>query len=334
VSDPARTRTTVVGAAIAVIIVVVGAWLLLRPAPPGTTSPAAESTPVTPATPPAGHARVGLPPPGPVEGPGAVRFVHGARARLGSKPEDESAYITWCQKNHGTHCTAAAFARELPPRDLMVPSFYVDLNEVTNQDFAGWLERVNATVEDDRVVAGGVVVARLGAGSGLEAVAGHVRARPQLEKRPVVWVTWKGAQNYCQAAGRRLPTENEWELAARGPFHALFPWGNDDPRCDSAVYARAAGQACAAQGPGPLDVGSVENDHSLSGALDLAGNVAEWISDFYVGTDLPRGPVPWRVAKGGAFDLPVEHLRSAHRLPVKEDDARPDVGFRCAKGAT
>jgi formylglycine-generating enzyme required for sulfatase activity len=235
------------------------------------------------------RAREHQPPPGPVEGPGAVRFVRGGRTRVGGIDGQVM-------------------------RETVVPPFYLDLTEVTNADFAAWLAQANARVDGDRVLVGDTEVAKLAPGSEL---GRDLHVRPGRERLPVVHVTWAGAHAYCHAQKRRLPSETEWEVAARRPFRATYPWGNDEPHCDWAVYGRAPGQACAAQGPGPQPVGSAEHDQSMSEIRDLAGNVAEW-------TDTVAGK--GHVVRGGAFDQPAGVQRSV----VEEAETRANLGFRCA----
>jgi formylglycine-generating enzyme required for sulfatase activity len=235
-------------------------------------------------------------PPGPAEGPGAVRFVRGGRARLGA-------------------ATGAA-------REIVLPSFYLDLTEVTNADFAAWLAQAHARRDGERVLVDDTLVALRRPGSALEA---DLRARPGSERLPVVHVTWAGAHAFCRAQHKRLPTEDEWELAARGVFRAHFPWGNDDPRCDSAVWGRAAGQPCAGQGPGPVAVGTVETDQAMSEVRDLAGNVAEWTDSV--------GSGKTHVVRGGAFDQLADAVRDAPRSLAEEGATRANLGFRCAASA-
>jgi len=327
-----------VGGAIGVLVVV-GVIVMLRGGDDeGGRLPASPTVPAAPRLPAPGEAPAvtqhePLPEGGGPDAPGAMRFVRGGRTQLGIDAQSQSELVEWCKQMHGADCAPSAFLRDRPLRDTIVKSFYIDRTEVTNRDFAAFLERRHARLQGDRVVLDGKPIARLLPGSGLEAVAGHARARADADDKPVAGVTWTGAQAYCQEGGKRLPLESEWELAARGPYRARFPWGTADPDCERAVFARAAGQACARLGPGPVKVGVTDGDRAFSGVLDLAGNVSEWTLDLYSGKDLPRGPVPWRNVRGGAFDSTVDLLRATRRLPLHEDEMRIDVGFRCAKPA-
>jgi len=141
----------------------------------------------------------------------------------------------------------------------------------------------------------------------------------QWPKRPVAQVTWAQASAYCQFAGKRLPSEAEWELAARGTDGRIYPWGDSAPTC-----AQAHTRACGDQ---PQDVGLTPAGASPFGALDLAGNVDEWVDGFYA----PYGsaPTPQRVARGGAYD--AWHARTTARNALAPDYHDALLGFRCAR---
>src|SRR5574338_706593 len=94
------------------------------------------------------------------------------------------------------------------------------------------------------------------------------------EKHPINGVNWYQAKKYCEWKGKRLPTEAEWELAARGDDGRMFPWGNDTPTCNHVVS-----DSCGTSGTGP--VGSKPLGDSPYGLHDMGGNVLEWCSDYY-----------------------------------------------------
>jgi formylglycine-generating enzyme required for sulfatase activity len=339
-ASSSRNRTILVAATLGVVAVVV-AVLILRSGeePPPRVAPPAEPGPTEVVPPAPGQVPIlphrGAPAAQPTpDAPGAMRFVRGGRAQVGVDEAGQADLIEWCKRAHGADCTPAAFARDMPLRETILKPFFVDRTETTNRDFAAFLERKNATLQGDRVLVDGKLAARLLPGGGLETAAGHARARADADEKPVVGVTWSGAQTFCQDAGKRLPTESEWEVAARGPFRARFPWGNTDPDCDRAVFARGKGQSCEKSGPGPLRVAAVEGDVSYWGIADLAGNVSEWTLEIYPGKELKHSAVPWRIVRGGAFDRTVDALRATRREPVHDDETRIDLGFRCAKPAT
>jgi formylglycine-generating enzyme required for sulfatase activity len=130
--------------------------------------------------------------------------------------------------------------------------------------------------------------------------------------RPVVMVTWHGAAAYCEWAGGRLPTEAEWEYAARGPKGNLYPWGDAPPTCDLANYGDCSRVL--------VQAGSRPAGASWCGALDMAGNVWEWVADWFgsysgLAQENPTGPasgdVP--VLRGGGWHSPRRELRAAYR---------------------
>jgi len=146
---------------------------------------------------------------------------------------------------------------------------------------------------------------------------GHTDAVSALARHPVVHVSAKDAAAYCAWAGGRLPTRDEWELAARGPDRRIFPWGD---RWEPSRVA--GGQAGGAGATAP--VGSVPSGATPDGHLDLAGNVWEWTSS--------RDAHGRRVLKGGSFqESNPANLRAAVELMRPSDDTSADWGFRCAR---
>ncbi len=206
--------------------------------------------------------------------------------------------------------------------------FWIDAHEVTNARFAAFLSEMGNQTEGGATwldtshgyapirESGGVWVP-------LEGYADH----------PVIEVTWYGAAAYCKWRGARLSTEAEWEYAARGPDGLMFPWG-DEFVPDNAVYVENSdGQA--------WEVGSKPGDLSWVGALDMSGNVWEWVSTWYAPypydpadgreeRDNPGG-YKGRVLRGGSWYLNTLALRAASRGRSDPDDPRDiSFGFRCA----
>jgi formylglycine-generating enzyme required for sulfatase activity len=159
---------------------------------------------------------------------------------------------------------------------------------------------------------------------------------PIFNDFPAFSVTWFGARAYCEAIGRRLPTEAEWERAARGINNFIYPWGDNW----DVTLART-------NRPDPTDVGarpvgSYPAGLSGFGALDMAGNVAEWVFDYYqanyysqpAATGLnPTGPPSGtdRVIRGGSWDTPPFFARTVHRQNQRPDETFLWLGFRCAE---
>jgi len=146
------------------------------------------------------------------------------------------------------------------------------------------------------------------------------------EDYPVVCINWASAKAYCEWAGRRLPSEAEWEKAARGTDGNIYPWGNDEATCEYAVMDDGIGNGCG-EGNSAWTVGSKPEGASPYGALDMAGNVWEWVEDWDPYAVNGAG----RVLKGGGYYSIPGTVRAAKRevlhLPVDKIDA---LGFRCA----
>lgn len=148
---------------------------------------------------------------------------------------------------------------------------------------------------------------------------------------PALKVSWYGAKAYCAWAGRDLPTEAQWEYAAKGMENRRFPWGNDDPVCSLARFS-----GC---GNSPVEVGSLLSGANVWGVLNLAGNVAEWTNDRYAADyysqspqENPPGPINgyYRVIRGGSWQSTYLPLQTFNRKWAGADENINSVGFRCA----
>jgi formylglycine-generating enzyme required for sulfatase activity len=145
---------------------------------------------------------------------------------------------------------------------------------------------------------------------------------------PVVYVSWFNAKAFCRWMGGRLPTEAEWEYAARGPEGHVYPWGNDLPSCEWAQFGGCAGDLA--------PVGTRPDGASWCGTEDMAGNVWEWTADWYgpypyEHQENPTGPGTGesKVERGGSFDFDQGDLRAADRVNDPPGLGYFNIGFRC-----
>jgi formylglycine-generating enzyme required for sulfatase activity len=202
---------------------------------------------------------------------------------------------------------------QTPQHTVLLDAFWIDQTEVTNAQY-------------EKCVEAGACLVR-------EEMAGYV---PQEKPGYPVEATWSDAQAYCQWVGGRLPTEAEWEKAARGTDGRTYPWGNARPDCSLATAFGKDG-ACA---EGTVPVGSTPDGASPYGALDMAGNAAEWVNDWFDYGYYARSPErnphgaesgTSRVVRGGNWDSSPDWVSCFYR-----DAWEPDAylaGFRCAVGA-
>ncbi len=153
---------------------------------------------------------------------------------------------------------------------------------------------------------------------------------PEYNSHPVVGVTWDQANGYCQWIGGSLPTEAQWEKAARGTQGGQFPWGNDGAACDFLNFANCINHT--------TDVTQYAEGRSPYGLYDMAGNVFEWVNDYYGETyynespaQNPTGPASgdYRVVRGSSFETDPDQADSAIRHYNNAGNSRRDVGFRC-----
>ena len=149
------------------------------------------------------------------------------------------------------------------------------------------------------------------------------------DDHPVSQVSYNDAAKYCEWAQKGLPTEAQWEKAARGPEGNEYPWGNSEPNDTMANFDNIVGSTTA--------VGSYDKGQSFYGLHDMAGNVYQWCQDWYAtGARQPKNPAgpdtgKERVIKGGSFIEGVESIRSANRDRYEPNYSSFLFGFRCAK---
>jgi formylglycine-generating enzyme required for sulfatase activity len=204
-----------------------------------------------------------------------------------------------------------------PRREIFLDAFYIDRFEITTARYAKFLAATGSVRPPDE----------------WEAVAPG-----SASELPVIGVDWNDAAAYCAWAGRRLPTEAEWEKAARGAEARAYPWGDESPSVLRANYGNTSPEA---YNGGLHKVGSHPAGRSPYGTHDMAGNVNEWVADWHAdgfrSGDVrnPKGPESGKarvIRGGGRFDT-AERIASARRWHGPPDLRSGDIGFRCAADA-
>lgn len=196
---------------------------------------------------------------------------------------------------------------ETPQQDIYINAFNIDIYPVSNAEYKDF---VDATGHNPPRT--------WKEGAYPEGTADH----------PVIWVTWHDAQAYCEWAGKRLPTELEWEKAARGTDGRTYPWGEtfDSAKCNS----KESGLG------GTSPVGSYPDGVSPNGAFDMAGNVWEWTADWYEAYrgslyELARYGEQYKVLRGGSWFDAQDMVRSSTRKSFDPNQGFSTIGFRCAE---
>ncbi|MCD6497198.1 MAG: formylglycine-generating enzyme family protein [Deltaproteobacteria bacterium] len=229
--------------------------------------------------------------------------------------------LKWVLISGGTFSMGSKDGRlnERPVHDVTVPTFVLTKSEVTVTQY-------------------GLCVT---AGSCTEPGTGNPCnwSDPSYDDHPVNCVDWKQARDFCEWAGGRLPTEAEWEYAARsgGQQGKKYPWGDEAPTtiCTYAVWNRGCGTGRS------WPICSTPAGNTEDGLCDMAGNVWEWVADFYHQTyhDAPIDGSAWinpitpnRVARGGGYIVTYpDTLRTAYRLEADPTSRNESIGFRCAR---
>lgn len=191
---------------------------------------------------------------------------------------------------------------ERPAKTISVPAFFIDRTEVTNEDYQKFVDATRHAAPSDWP---------------------NGKFPSGQAKFPVVNVSWNDAAAYARWAKKRLPTEAEWELAARGTDGRIYPWGSQWNSANA--NAKDGGRN------GVTDVGSYPQGASPYGALDMAGNVWEWTSSNLTSYEDRHTLAPGKVIRGGAFDAASNVATSSYRGVLQRDKGYPKTGFRCVR---
>jgi len=218
---------------------------------------------------------------------------------------------------------------EQPKHKVHLDAFFIDKYEVTNAKYAKFLNEYGKNTDDD----GHKLINLDDKGCLIKKSGGAYIPKPGYEEHPVIYVTWYGAYTYARFYKKRLPTEAEWERAARGGLVGKkYPWG-DSISHDNANYRGMNGRD---KWENTAPVGSFPpNGYGL---YDMAGNVLEWCSDnheddYYSKSPHrnPQGPKgdKARVCRGGSWFSITNSVRAAYRISKSPSNSYNYLGFRC-----
>ena len=252
---------------------------------------------------------------------------------MGSTLEQLDQVVLTCQEMEHL-CLIDVFADEIPIHSVYLNTYKIMVYEVTNEQYARCV--LNGACE--------------GGGYEYQDVAGNILNRRNdkaYANHPVVGVSWFQAESYCKWIGARLPTEAEWEKAARGENVNIYPWGNEfdgtkTNSCDSNCLLDWANRNFDDGYAETSPVGSYINGQSPYGVFDMAGNVWEWTADWYYNSyylispfENPIGPDSGvlHVIRGGSWYNLEDNVRSARRFWEEPASTFTTTGFRCAMDA-
>jgi formylglycine-generating enzyme required for sulfatase activity len=212
---------------------------------------------------------------------------------------------------------------ERPVHPVYLEAFHIDKYEVTNQQYLQFIQSETRLCEDHVCLD----TRAENPDSHIFYQNGRYRVEAGYEQHPVTLVSWFGAQAYCQHQGKRLPSEAEWEKAARGPDGRTYPWGDvvDPARLNAGGHVGDT-----------TPVGSYPAGASPYGVCDLAGNVWEWTADWYRAYPASSHHSAffgekYKVVRGGSWNHPVSDARTTLRDLAHPARRIHVVGFRCAR---
>ncbi len=254
-----------------------------------------------------------------------VRIQQG-NFRMGSSFQQTLEYYNRCKKLD-KRCKVWWFRDERPERNVFLDTYWIDRYEVTNEKYLEFaLATGHRPALDDSCESETCKEGNLWDGYSFP---------NKIKNQPVIQVSWYDADSYCRWRDKRLPTEAEWEKAARGTEGFLYPWGNSPPTPAHTNYNRKwKGYATLS------DVGKHPPGISIYGVYDMTGNVWEWVADWYDLTYYPRarkknpkGPKEGqnKLVRGGSWVNNDDVLHSAFRRWSRPEVRFNDTGFRCAK---
>ncbi len=266
--------------------------------------------------------------------------IPGGQFAMGTTVAEISAAVAECQQGYGGEpgtCQLSYGEDSVPQHNVTVSPFQMETYEVSYEQYLTFLNSMGAGSHRNGCLGQPCLQTRAESEtSNITFDSANYNVNVAILDLPVTSVTWYGALAYCQAIGRRLPTEAEWERAARGDDGRIYPWGNEWLP-DNAATRRAT-----VSDKSPVDAFATVS--SPYGAINLAGNVAEWVSDWYdprwygraeATLPDPQGPATGttKVNRGGSWDTVPFFARTPHRRDSDPLSPTAELGFRCVADA-
>ncbi len=266
--------------------------------------------------------------------------IAGGQFPMGTTAAEVSVAVTECQAGYGGEagsCQPADSEDSFPQHNVTVSPFQIDAYEVSYTQFLTFMNILGPGSHRNGCL-GQPCMQTLADSetSNITFDSQNYTINPAIADLPMTNVTWYGAQAFCQAIGRRLPTEAEWERAARGDLGYVYPWGNTWSPENSATRRSTSQEK--------NSVTSFPTGASPYGVYNMAGNVSEWVSDWYspnfysqpqaAGPD-PQGPPTGteKVTRGGSWDTVPFYTRTVHRQSRDPLSPTASIGFRCVADA-
>lgn len=281
--------------------------------------------------------------------PSTTVVIQGGVFEMGTTPDEVLIAVNQCVERDAGNCQLSYGEDSTPAFQVQLPNYRIESTEVTFSQYASFLNHLQSQGQTHLNGCSGFICIQTGNERPGDAViifnGATYTVQGNLAAHPAYAVTWYGADSYCRAIGRRLPTEAEWERAARGDDGRIYPWGNEWNPALAQTGRPATGERV------PVAVGSFPSAISPYNALDMAGNVAEWVNDWYnpayysqqasqqQPVQNPAGPPTGveKVLRGGSWDALPFFARTVHRQSFVPAPDNPEadfpryIGFRCVE---
>jgi formylglycine-generating enzyme required for sulfatase activity len=272
--------------------------------------------------------------------------IAGGTFQMGTTPAEAAEAVRRCVDVDGGNCQLSYAEDSYPQHAVTISPFRMETTEVSYEQYLAFLNFMGPGSHQNGCNGQPCLATRLESDtSNVTFDSANYDVPDVINNLPVVEVTWFGAQAYCEMLGRRLPSEAEWERAARGDDGRVYPWGGGDDNFDPARAWTSRSAPDNGEEGGAVAVDNFATGASPYGILNMAGNVAEWAGDWYdpryyseqaqgAAVD-PIGPPlgEEKVVRGGSWDAVPFFSRTMHRQSRQPGDPAPWLGFRCVADA-